>query len=354
VPRVTVLIPTHEHAATLPYAVASVQAQSVQDVEILICGDGVDDALRAVVAELQAGDKRIRFFDFPKGPRNGELSRHEVLQHATGEIVCYQADDDLWLPGHIAAMEQALENADFVGAMQVDVTPDGCIRAYIFDLEHAAYRVPWLDWTYNKLGIWANDGFGLCFTAHRLDAYRRLPEGWGTTAAGKPTDQTMWHKFLRQDWCRARFLRWPIALHFSAPERRDWSAAQRADELQRWTAVIAEPDYAVRIWRQFLPDLGDRLLQQALDDRRKQQDMEIEHARILAQERQQHSRLEQQVILQEQRLVLEERWRTEAERGRAEAERQLGLLRSSRSWRMTAPIRDAIKLLKRFRSPRDA
>src|SRR2546430_8840166 len=37
--------------------------------------------------------------------RNGEIHRDGVLRQARGRIVCYQADDDLWLPGHFADME---------------------------------------------------------------------------------------------------------------------------------------------------------------------------------------------------------------------------------------------------------
>src|SRR6187397_3559137 len=44
--RASVLLPTHVHAATLPFAVASVQAQGIDDIEILIVGDGVNDTLR--------------------------------------------------------------------------------------------------------------------------------------------------------------------------------------------------------------------------------------------------------------------------------------------------------------------
>jgi len=88
-PRVSVLIPTHgRRAATLPFAVASVQAQGVDDIEILIVGDGVDGEVRATVERLRANDSRIRFFDFPKGPRNGEIHRDGVLRQARGRIVC--------------------------------------------------------------------------------------------------------------------------------------------------------------------------------------------------------------------------------------------------------------------------
>jgi hypothetical protein len=88
-----------------------VQAQDIEDIEILIVGDGVDESVRSTVERLQAADSRIRFFDFPKGPRNGEIHRDGVLRQARGRIVCYQADDDLWLPGHLQDMEAALEEA---------------------------------------------------------------------------------------------------------------------------------------------------------------------------------------------------------------------------------------------------
>jgi GalNAc5-diNAcBac-PP-undecaprenol beta-1,3-glucosyltransferase len=267
-PRVSVLLPTHEHAATLPYAVRSVQAQGIDDLEILICGDGVNDELRAVIAALQQADPRIRFFDLPKAPRIGELNRDHVLRQAKGEIVCIQNDDDLWLPGHIEMLARALDDADFVAAMQVNVGTDGKVRAHYFDLERPEFVEPWLEWQPNDFGAWASNGFGPIFVAHRLDAYLRLPEGWATTPDGLPTDQSMWHKFLRQPWCRARFLRWPIALHFSSIDRRDWTPEARADELRHWTGIIEAPDYAVRIWRDLLPDLGDRLLEQSLHERR--------------------------------------------------------------------------------------
>ena len=51
-PRASVLLPTHGHAATLPHAVRSVQRQGVDDLEILICGDGVTDAVLAASGRM--------------------------------------------------------------------------------------------------------------------------------------------------------------------------------------------------------------------------------------------------------------------------------------------------------------
>jgi glycosyltransferase involved in cell wall biosynthesis len=268
-PRASVLIPTHEHAATLPFSVASVQAQNYQDMEILIVGDGVGDTLRAAVKRLQADDSRIKFFDFPKGPRNGEIHRDVVLRQAQGQIVCYQSDDDLWLPGHLHAMQTALESADFVTAMQVLAGTDGKLRAYYFDLESPQFVVPWLAWDYEPihlLGDWATPGVGLSFCAHRLDAYLRLPEGWTTTPDGRPSDQFMWKKFARQPWCRLKSLHWPLTLQFPAKDRRDWAPQQRADELARWTEIIASPDGTTRICHEILGELKGRLLHSSVHD----------------------------------------------------------------------------------------
>ena len=101
--------------------------------------------------------------------------------------------------------------------MHVDVTTDNKVRAYYFDLERQEFVEPWLKWNFNNFGPWANDGFGISFVAHRRDAFLQLPEGWTTALPGKPADQGMWHKFVRQPGCRVKFLRWPIALHFPAP-----------------------------------------------------------------------------------------------------------------------------------------
>jgi len=260
--RASVLIPTHEHAATIPFAVASVQAQSVRDIEILIVGDGIGEPLRAVIDRLKADDSRIRFFDFPKGPRNGEIHRDTVLRQARGRIVCYQCDDDLWLPGHLEDMEAALEAEDFVGSMSANVATDGEVWGCYFDLERPEFREPWLAGKPTGFGPWANLGFGLSSGAHRLDAYRRLPEGWTTTPAGIPTDQFMWMKFVRQPWCRTKVLPWPTALRFAELHRRDWSDQQHATEKGRWMEKLASGDGAVQVYRELLRKYGDILLQQ--------------------------------------------------------------------------------------------
>jgi GalNAc5-diNAcBac-PP-undecaprenol beta-1,3-glucosyltransferase len=386
-PRASVLIPTHSHrAATLPLAVASVQAQGIGDIEILIVGDGVDDSVRSTVKRLQTTDSRIRFFDFPKGPRNGEIHRDGVLRQARGRIVCYQADDDLWLPEHLEDMETALENADFVGAVHVNVDLEGRARGYFFDPERPEFKEPWLIWQANHYGSWASNGFGLAFAAHRLDAYLRLPEGWSTTPTGFPTDQFMWIKFARQPWCKMKGLQWPVSLHFPAPDRRNWTPERRTEELRHWTKVIESPDYAVRIWRDVLPDLGNRLLGRAVNDQERKEfiaraaELEAEVAAVrdaaarqiadfqrvfdatreAADKRIRHLENQLDALARAASAqVLELQTRADAERSAAtdrirelerRAEWERNAMLSSTSWRITAPLRRAVNWWRRLRS----
>lgn len=341
-PKISVLLPTHEHAATLPYALRSVQTQRFDDLEILICGDGATDGVRETVAQLQINDDRIRFFDLPKAPNRGELNRDYVMRQAAGEFIFHHNDDDLWLPGHIETLLEALEHADFVGAMHVNVDTDDKVRAYLFDLERPEFREPWLDWNFNKLGAWANDGFSPIFVAHRRDAFLRLPEGWVTTPPGYPADQAMWHRFLRQPWCRAKFLRWPIALQFPSPPRASWAPEQRAEELRRWTEIIEAPDYAVRLWREIFPELGDRLLKQSLAD------IELRRAAEAALAHEQGLRATAEASEQTTRSELETELAIERTQ-RLAAESERNALLSSTSWRATAPLR---RLVDWIRPPR--
>jgi glycosyltransferase involved in cell wall biosynthesis len=231
----TVLIPTHDHQDTLLLAVASAQAQSVRDIEIVIAGDGVPERTREIVRTLQAGDPRIRFLDNPKGPRHGEINRHAAVLTAAGLRIAYLSDDDLWLPHHLATLLAALDDADLAHTMHVEVTPDGRVQATPFDLADPRTREHML--------ARDMDNFGLSVAGHSAAAYRRLPEGWRTTPAGKAVTLAMWKQWLGEPWCRAVSVLRPTALHFPSVSRRGWTVAQRVAEMTGWAARTREPDF---------------------------------------------------------------------------------------------------------------
>jgi len=237
----TVLIPTHEHVETLRHAVACVQRQSLQDFELFIVGDGVAEAARDVVAALSAADRRIRFFDYPKGPRQGEIHRHAALQHATGRFVAYLGDDDCWMPNHLAVLDELLRDADFGHTLQVGVDGDGALLVPPADLENPAFRRRMLTELFNR--------FDFTFAGHTLAAYRRLPYGWRTTPPDFPwTDLYMWRQFLAEPWCRARSAMIPTGINTWTHRRPHLTDRLRADDLAAWCELSMTPAFREELW----------------------------------------------------------------------------------------------------------
>ncbi len=232
--RATVLIPTFDHGPTLRHSIASAQQQTVRELEIFVVGDGPPDVTREIIAELSADDPRIRYFDHPKGPRHGEIYRHRALQEACGEIVCYLADDDLWLPDHVERMLEVLASADFAHSSPAFVYTDGTLDSWPVDLS----RPEW-----PKHIMHTGTGTALSTVAHTLDVYRRLPHGWRTTPPDVPTDRFMWLQILGQPGVRAAALHQPTALTFPSVRRVGWSPERRAAELEEWAPRVRDPEW---------------------------------------------------------------------------------------------------------------
>ncbi|MGE0445980.1 MAG: glycosyltransferase family 2 protein [Vicinamibacterales bacterium] len=243
-PRATVIIPTHDHGPTLSFAARTALDQTVADIELFIIGDGAPGVTRDIVAGLMRDDGRVRFFDFPKGPRLGEAYRHEVLAEARAPIVCYLSDDDLWFPDHVATMESLLRDADFVHALSVRIERDGTlVPGNTID-----FRIPGA----RELALSATLALGgapLSCMAHTLAIYRQLPRGWHTTPKGVATNVHMTRQFVAHPACRLANATRPTLLRFPNFLRRTWTLQQRVDELARWAPLAANP-----AWRAALPD----------------------------------------------------------------------------------------------------
>ncbi|MEO8034986.1 MAG: glycosyltransferase family 2 protein [Acidobacteriota bacterium] len=237
----TVLIPTHDHGETLRYSVPTALRQSVVDIEVFIVGDGVPDITREVARELAAADPRVRFFDFAKGESRGELYRHQVLQEASGEIVCYLFDDDLWLPDHIAVMRELLQHADFAFSMPVVVSTRGFLTPWFVDLSRPLHRRLFTD------PLSSTSSVPTC-AAHTMALYRRLPQGWRATPRGLAPDKYMWAQCLEDPATVARSASRPTAILFPDPPRRTWPASRRLEELAAWSRELDDPDWRQRFF----------------------------------------------------------------------------------------------------------
>ena len=91
--RVTIGIPCYNYAKFLPDAVASVLAQTHQDIELMILNDGSTDDFNEVVAQFT--DPRIKIFAFDEN-RGIDAAANQMAFRATGEWYCTLAADD-WI-----------------------------------------------------------------------------------------------------------------------------------------------------------------------------------------------------------------------------------------------------------------
>lgn len=241
----TILIPTFRHARLVPFSVRSALDQEGASVEVFVVGDGVEDGTRAALEAL-GDDERLRFFDFPKGERHGELHRHEALHEASGRIVCYLSDDDLLLRDHVAEMARLLEDADFAHSVSARLRVDGTLEYFPWNYSRREFV---------EVGLGRKASIGLTGTAHTLEAYRRLPDGWRTTPPGGPTDHYMWRQWLELPGLRTAMGDRLTYLTFPDPWWGQLPEGERAAALEDWFRRSREPGFAEEL---------DRMLQAAM------------------------------------------------------------------------------------------
>jgi GalNAc5-diNAcBac-PP-undecaprenol beta-1,3-glucosyltransferase len=327
----TVLVPTHDHGVTLVYSVRSALAQTIGDLEVFVVGDGVPDMTREVMSELTASDERVRFFDNPKGPRHGELHRHAALQEARGEIVCYLADDDLWLPDHVEQLRVLLADADFAHTRPLWIDIRGHPHPWLVDLERPFYR---------ELLLGGENRIPLSCGGHTAELYRRLPDGWRTTPAETHTDLFMWQQILAAPDCRAVSGSRPTVVHFPSPARSAWSTDERLAELDAWARRLDEPGLESALSAQLAEDLASEA--QALEEKAAKLSGWLDEAaedRVRLSERLDRLGVEKREVVGEyarlsRRLERVDAQLREVDEERARLSAQLDELSSSVTWRL--------------------
>ena len=127
-PTVSVVIPCYNRAGLIPRAVASVQAQDYQEIEIILVDDGSSDDTLSVAEQLHRQDNRVRYIlhDRNKGEA---AARNTGIRAASGEYIAFLDSDDEWLPGKLESQVRALSgapaNVAAVSARHLLVDDDG-------------------------------------------------------------------------------------------------------------------------------------------------------------------------------------------------------------------------------------
>jgi teichuronic acid biosynthesis glycosyltransferase TuaG len=96
-PLVSVVIPVHNAAATIRAAIASVQAQTYPNWEILAVEDGSTDDSAALLTTLAAADPRIHVQHLTAQSGPGP-ARNAGIRAAKGRFIAFLDADDLWHP----------------------------------------------------------------------------------------------------------------------------------------------------------------------------------------------------------------------------------------------------------------
>ena len=123
-PRVTVIIPFHNSAATLGATLDSLQRQSMPHWEAVLVDDASTDESATLVQGRAASDPRLRLIKAsrnlgPAGARNLGISA------ARARFVAFLDSDDLWRPEKLAAQLPVLESGVplvFSAYEQIDIS----------------------------------------------------------------------------------------------------------------------------------------------------------------------------------------------------------------------------------------
>ncbi len=128
-PRISIIMGTYSRAQLIEHAVASVQAQSFSDWELVIADDGSSDNTISVVEKLMQKDSRIVFI---KNSVNQGISKNynSAFRVTRGTYIAMIDDDDPWIdPNKLETQVKFLdENPDYVGCGGGVIVVDGAGR----------------------------------------------------------------------------------------------------------------------------------------------------------------------------------------------------------------------------------
>ena len=276
-PKVSVLLPTHNRPEVLEPAIRSALAQTLEDFELLVVGDGCTDG----TAELVRGfdDPRIRWFDLPKAAGFGYANRNVALREARGALIAFLGHDNLLFPDHLQQLSRPFKDAEtmFAYSRPLWIRDDGAILPVFVNL-----KVP--KWRNHFLRV-ANILPATC-VVHRRAALDEV--GYWPETIERAGDWDLWKRIVSHYPDRAlRVIRSPTCLHFRADWRTDarwapppvlqlslieqtagyWPEALRLrldlagipPQAQVWDRMSAAPDKFVRDIRGALPLLQDHL-----------------------------------------------------------------------------------------------
>lgn len=190
-PRVSVVLPVRNGAATLDRAIESIRGQSLSDWELLVIDDHSTDATAALLAATQRAESRLRILPSPSPGLVPALNAG--LAAAQGRFIARMDADDIAHPERLAAQCALLEAEPTLGLASclIDFGGDGVAQAGY------ALHVAWLNQLVTPEAI-ALNRFVESPLAHPSVMFRReLPVRYGAYCDGDfPEDYELWLRWL--------------------------------------------------------------------------------------------------------------------------------------------------------------
>jgi len=122
---VSILMPALNVGDVLPRALASVQAQSFGDWEVLIVDDGSRDDTAEIAQGFATQDPRVKLIRHER-QQGAAAARNTALAHAGGRFIAFLDADDLWDPSkldrQLAHMREQSAQISFTGFWRVSTS----------------------------------------------------------------------------------------------------------------------------------------------------------------------------------------------------------------------------------------
>lgn len=110
-PKVSVIIPVYSCEAYLPACIASLRAQTLNEMEFIFVNDASPDNALAILRTAEREDPRVRVIDFPRN-LGVSAARNAGLAAAQGEFIGFCDSDDWVEPQMFETLYRAAKDAD--------------------------------------------------------------------------------------------------------------------------------------------------------------------------------------------------------------------------------------------------
>lgn len=141
-PLVSIIMPAYNSAAFIAESIKSVQAQSIENWELLIIDDASTDDTLNIIKEFKEEDQRIQYYNLPANQGTG-FARNIGIKASRGKYISFLDSDDLWKPHKLRIQLELLEGtgAEVCFSSYELIDPEGIsLDIQVLALEHLSFK----------------------------------------------------------------------------------------------------------------------------------------------------------------------------------------------------------------------